>query len=214
MWVEDRICDIQLERWDRTCFDAVTRGHAPTAWPAIRPKPRAITGMSFGPNATAMTPRVTTTSPMLNPSGMAEVGVRGQVKTETRRPWCPEPVRLPRRRATETVMTPVKIHENEPTVYSPVNEQIWSTLGHNDRRWGASRFSRSRVSVVRNTTKVRPHGARDDFEVAETALQGERRVRHAEFERQTVPPLPRLRSHPESGGVHWVEELIFRGQRA
>ena len=34
-----------------------------------------MTGMSLGPNATATTPRVTTTSPMLNPNGIASVRV-------------------------------------------------------------------------------------------------------------------------------------------
>lgn len=34
-----------------------------------------MTGMSLGPNATATTPRVTTTSPMLKPNGIASVRV-------------------------------------------------------------------------------------------------------------------------------------------
>ena len=44
-----------------------------------------MTGMSLGPNATATTPRVTTTSPMLNPNGIASVRVAARPREPRRR---------------------------------------------------------------------------------------------------------------------------------
>jgi len=48
-----------------------------------------MTGMSLGPNATATTPRVTTTSPMLKPSGIASAGVSARPSSRDRRTEAP-----------------------------------------------------------------------------------------------------------------------------